>query len=239
MVPRIVILTGAGISAESGVPTFRDSGGLWEGHRIEDVASPVGFRRNPRLVHQFYNTRRANIQTCHPNRAHYAVAELQAAYPDRVTLVTQNVDDLHERAGTASVLHMHGELLRVRCESCGVRSCRTDAIDVVTVCEACGVSGKMRPDIVWFGEMPFHMDEIEKALRRAEIFAAIGTSGHVYPAAGFVDMARSFGCHTVELNLQTTEGSARFHEHRFGPATETVRAWVDSLPETFSASAPR
>lgn len=226
---RIVILTGAGISAESGVPTFRDSGGLWEGHRVEDVASPAGFRRNPGLVHRFYNLRRADIQIREPNDAHRAIARLQKGFPDLVTLITQNVDDLHERAGSSAVLHMHGELLKIRCERCQQRSAWTTGLGVDDICGGCGHRGSLRPDIVWFGEMPFHLDDIENRLKAADVFAAIGTSGVVYPAAGFVDLARAHGSHTVEFNLQRTEVSSWFDEHRFGPASQTVSQWVNDL----------
>ena len=229
---RIVILTGAGVSAESGIPTFRDSGGLWEGHHVEEVATPQGFRRNPELVHRFYNQRRIYMQTRQPNAAHQAIARLQRAWPDSVTLVTQNVDDLHERGGSPQVLHMHGELLRIRCVRCEERITWRDEIFADSVCQSCGHTGSLRPDIVWFGEIPFFLDEIcaqDGPLYQADVFAAVGTSGLVYPAAGFVDIATSAGSHTIEFNLQQTEASALFAESRIGPASQTVSQWVDEL----------
>jgi NAD-dependent deacetylase len=228
IVKRIFILTGAGISAESGVPTFRDAGGLWEGHDVMEVASPEGFRRSPGLVHRFYNQRRADIQLRVPNAAHQAIAELQTRYPEQVTLVTQNVDDLHERGGSPSVIHMHGELLRVRCSHCGYRCGWSDALSAETICPACQRSSGMRPDIVWFGEVPFLMDVIEEQLRQADAFVAIGTSGLVYPAAGLVSIAKSLGIRTIELNLQKTEASHLFDEVIPGPASQTVPRWCRS-----------
>lgn len=227
--PSIVILTGAGISAESGVPTFRDANGLWENHRIEDVASPDGFSRNPALVHRFYNMRRAALSTVHPNPAHQAIARLQREHQGWVTLVTQNVDDLHERAGSPEVIHMHGELLKARCAKCDeVRTWRKD-LDELMRCDYCRSVGQMRPHIVWFGEMPFHMEDILTALSRAEIFIAIGTSGHVYPAAGFVEVARQAGARTIEVNMDVTAMSDVFQEHRVGKAGEKVPALVEEL----------
>jgi NAD-dependent deacetylase len=192
--PRtIVILTGAGVSAESGLPTFRDANGLWEGHRFEDVATPEAFTRDPHLVHRFYNLRRAALRTVEPNAAHRAIANLQRQFPGEVVLVTQNVDDLHERAGSPSVIHMHGELTRVRCEHCNSIVSHGEDLSTETRCGACIESGGMRPHIVWFGEVPFEMDDIAQALARADIFVAIGTSGVVYPAAGFVILAKGAG----------------------------------------------
>jgi NAD-dependent deacetylase len=225
----IVILTGAGISAESGLPTFRDKDGLWEGHRVEDVAGPAAFRRHPELVHRFYNLRRAALQTVEPNAAHLAIARLQRERPGGVTLITQNVDDLHERAGSTDVIHMHGELRRAKCERCGAGMEWLDEMETTTPCPRCGRSGGMRPDIVWFGEMPYRMDAIADALRHADLFAAIGTSGHVYPAAGFVSEARLAGARTVEINNAGTRVSGSFHEHFTGPATVEVPKWVESL----------
>lgn len=226
---HIVILTGAGISAESGVPTFRDGGGLWEGHRIEEVATPEAFRRNPELVHRFYNLRRAAVQTCHPNPAHQAIARLQRKYSGSVTLVTQNVDDLHERGGSTELFHMHGELLKVRCGSCGVTSRWVMDLNKADVCATCRQVGTLRPDIVWFGEMPYFLDEIEMALQQASLFVAVGTSGVVYPAAGMVDVARSRHIPTIEFNIQKTEASPYFSETRVGPASQTVTAWVNEI----------
>jgi NAD-dependent deacetylase len=225
----IVILTGAGISAESGLPTFRDKDGLWEGYAVEDVACPQAFQRNPQLVHRFYNLRRAALHTVTPNAAHQALARLQNALPGRVHLVTQNVDDLHERAGSTGVIHMHGELLKVLCSHCNQGALWQHDLDSSTACPACGRSGGLRPDIVWFGEIPYQMDQIEDLLAHADVFAAIGTSGHVYPAAGFVNLAKLAGAQTVEINNAQTSVSACFDRHLIGRATHEVPRWVDSL----------
>lgn len=227
--PSIVILTGAGISAESGVPTFRDSNGLWENHPIEDVATPEGFARNPALVHRFYNLRRAALSTVKPNPAHEALARLQREHPGRVTLVTQNVDDLHERGGSTDVIHMHGELLKARCAHCeDVRGWSGD-IDDQMRCDACHSAGHMRPHIVWFGEMPFHMDAIFEALSGVDIFLAVGTSGQVYPAAGFVEVASRVGARTIEVNTDATAMSGAFQEHRVGAAGVEIPRLVAEL----------
>ena len=227
--PRIVILTGAGISAESGLPTFRDANGLWENHRVEEVATPEAFARNPALVHRFYNLRRAALQTVQPNAAHFALAELQRALPEHVTLITQNVDDLHERGGSPRVIHMHGELLKIRCEKCADVRRWADELTTETACLACGKRGGLRPDIVWFGEMPYFMDEIETALLECELFAAIGTSGLVYPAAGFVRAAKAAGARCLEFNLDQTDVSHAFDAHLIGPASVEVPQWVAEL----------
>ena len=224
---HIVILTGAGVSAESGLPTFRGPDGLWEGHRVEDVATPEAFDRDPHLVHRFYNLRRRALDSVGPNAAHLAIARLQRER--RVTLVTQNVDDLHERAGSTGVIHMHGELRKALCTRCGARTEWIDDMEVDTPCPACGKTGGMRPDIVWFGEMPYRMEEIESALMDADLFAAIGTSGNVYPAAGFVRTARFAGARTIEFNNAGTAVSGFFEDHRVGPATVEVKRWVDNL----------
>ena len=226
---KIVILTGAGISAESGVPTFRDAGGLWEGHSVGDVATPAAFRRNPELVHRFYNQRRSDLKSRQPNPAHIAIAKLQQAYPDNVTLVTQNVDDLHERGGSPQILHLHGELRKIRCEFCLKPSDWFDDLSVHTTCPKCQRASFLRPHIVWFGEVPFGLEHIEQALENVEIFAAIGTSGLVYPAASFVDAASCNDAHTIEFNVKETTASARFDEIRTGPASLTVVEWVDEL----------
>ena len=225
----IVILTGAGVSAESGVPTFRDANGLWHGHRIEEVATPEAFAGNPKLVHEFYNMRRAALKTVKPNAAHEAIARLQREHAGDVVLITQNVDDLHERGGSSSVIHMHGELRKVRCDWCEVNRVWEDYLSTETECGACQSAGGMRPHIVWFGEMPFHMEEIAEKLARADVFIAIGTSGHVYPAAGFVHMAREAGARTIEVNLDDTLASYSFHERRTGPATAQVPLLVEEL----------
>jgi len=228
---NLVVLTGAGISAESGVPTFRGVDGLWEGHRIEDVASPKGFARDPQLVHRFYNGRRARLLdgTIHPNTAHLALAKLGQARGIHLTLVTQNIDDLHERAGSQDVRHLHGELLKARCNQCGVVTpCRED-LSRASICPACGGIDCLRPHVVCFGEMPFGLDEISAALSRADCFAAIGTSGRVYPAAGFVAWARDAGARTLEINLEESATSGAFDESRRGRAGDLVPAWVEEL----------
>lgn len=228
---RIVVLTGAGISAESGIKTFRASDGLWEEHRIEDVATPEAFVRDPVLVHSFYNGRRRPIaeQQVQPNQAHYALAKLEQSFNGDVLVVTQNIDDLHERAGSKKLLHMHGEILKAHCvHTERVFECTAD-LGVESVCDCCGLTGSLRPHIVWFGEMPLYMDEIYIALQRADIFAAIGTSGNVYPAAGFAEYANQNGAHCVELNLEPSLVASQFDEHLTGLASETVPRWVDSL----------
>ena len=226
---NIVILTGAGISAESGIDTFRSAGGLWEQHRVEDVATPEAFARDPELVLRFYDMRRARIQEVVPNAAHDALARLDAAWHGGLLIVTQNVDDLHERAGATRLLHMHGEHLNAWCVSCDERHRWNGTLIDRPACPTCGVPGQMRPDIVWFGEMPYRMNEIYAALNRADLFVSIGTSGAVYPAAGFVREAREQGVRTLELNLEPSQGSHWFDEARHGPATEVVPGWVDAL----------
>ncbi|TVR46681.1 MAG: NAD-dependent deacylase [Puniceicoccaceae bacterium] len=229
----LVILTGAGISKESGLDTFRDPDGIWKRHRLEDVATPEGFARNPGLVQAFYNARRRSLldRAIAPNAAHRAIAELQAARPGDVTLVTQNVDDLHERAGSGEVWHMHGELLRAQCQACGHSwECRED-LGEETVCPECGARGRARPDVVWFGEIPRMLDDIYGAVERCRGFAAIGTSGQVYPAAGLVVEAVRAGAHTVELNLEPTDGLGLFGEGIYGPASEVVPSWVAQFLE--------
>lgn len=225
---NIVILTGAGISAESGIDTFRGAGGLWENHRVEDVATPEAFARDPDLVLRFYDMRRAAIQTRAPNAAHHALARLDAEWPGKLLIVTQNVDDLHERGGARRVLHMHGEHLKAWCTACDERSAWTGPLLDRPPCPACGTAA-LRPDVVWFGEMPYGMDRIHDALREADLFVSIGTSGAVYPAAGFVRLARELGAETLELNLERSQGSAWFGETRLGPATELVPAWVEEV----------
>lgn len=225
---NIVILTGAGVSAESGIDTFRDAGGLWEKHRVEDVATPEAFARDPELVLRFYDMRRAAIQTKEPNAAHHALAKLDREWGGKLLIVTQNVDDLHERAGAKRVLHMHGEHLNAWCTACDVRSRWTGTLIDRPACPECGEVA-LRPDVVWFGEMPYRMDEIFEALEQADLFVSIGTSGGVYPAAGFVRNAREFGAQTLELNLEPSQGTFWFDEARHGPATEVVPAWVDEI----------
>lgn len=225
----IVILTGAGLSAESGLGTFRDAGGIWSRYDLEEVATPQGFARNPRLVLEFYDARRANCRAAAPNPAHRALARLQAALgPERVLLVTQNIDDLLERAGAAEVVHMHGEVTRALCAACGQRWDAPDRMPPGTACPACGAAAA-RPDVVWFGEIPYHMDRIGAALAEARLFAAIGTSGSVWPAAGFVQEAAAAGAETIELNLERSEVSGAFDRVELGRAGEIVPAWVDGL----------
>lgn len=228
---RVVILTGAGISAESGIRTFRGADGLWEGHRIEDVASPEGFIRDPATVYRFYNERRRQLVSpdIQPNAAHLALAELEAELGDDFLLVTQNIDDLHKRAGNQRVLPMHGELRKTRCTACGDVPDFDDDFDHQTACPSCGASGHLRPHVVWFGEMPLYMDEIYAALMQCDVFAAIGTSGHVYPAAGFVEVAQRAGAETVEINLEKSAVHSSFEQTLYGPATQQVPMWVDLL----------
>ena len=227
---KIVILTGAGISAESGIDTFRAAGGLWENHRVEDVATPEGFAKDPELVHRFYNLRRAALKTVKPNPAHYALAKLEAELMEQggqLTLVTQNVDDLHERGGVKEVIHMHGILTSMLCGTCEHRWEHLEDASPNLSCPKCYVKGTSRPDIVWFGEMPYAMHVIEERLAACDLFVSIGTSGAVYPAAGFVQMARSMGKATLELNLERSQGSHFFDETRLGPAGTLVPQWVE------------
>ena len=232
---RIVILTGAGVSAESGVPTFRAADGLWEGHRIEDVATPLAFRRDPGLVQAFYDARRAHLGRVEPNAAHRALARLDAAWPGELLLVTQNVDDLHERGGAVRLVHMHGELKRALCTACGAAPVSPGTLADRPPCPCCGAAA-LRPDIVWFGEMPYQMDRIDAALGRCDLFVSIGTSGAVYPAAGFVERAARAGAATLELNLDPSAGTSLFDAARHGPASALVPQWVDEVLATAGAS---
>jgi NAD-dependent protein deacetylase/lipoamidase len=225
---RIVILTGAGISAESGLGTFRDEGGLWSEYDLEDVATPEGFARNPALVHEFYNARRRNCLDAAPNAAHRALARLEAEFSGDVQIVTQNVDNLHEKAGSDAVWHMHGQLNRALCAGCGQRWDAPPEMSVRDPCPACAAQ-TTRPDVVWFDEMPYFMDEIADLLRRAGLFVSIGTSGNVYPAAGFVAEARASGAETLELNLEPSEGASLFDSAIHGPASEIVPDWVERM----------
>ncbi|HEV2083116.1 MAG TPA: NAD-dependent deacylase [Brevundimonas sp.] len=232
---NIVVLTGAGISAESGVATFRDAGGLWEGHRFEDVATPEAFDRDPVLVQRFYDLRRAALPTVEPNAAHRALADLATRWPGRLTLVTQNVDDLHDRAHAETpprdgfaLIHMHGEIMKARCTASGAV---TDWAGPMAPHEPSPhhPTGRMRPHVVWFGEMPLEMDRIEAALAACDLFVSIGTSGAVWPAAGFVRQARAAGARTLEINLEPSLGSGLFDETRHGPASVEVPRWVDEM----------
>ena len=226
---KIVILTGAGISAESGLATFRGDGGLWEGHRVEDVATPEAFARQPDLVQRFYDARRAALAHVAPNAAHKALVRLEAAFGENFLLVTQNVDDLHERAGSKRLRHMHGALKKARCLACAISHDWAEDLRHGPACPSCDAQGTLRPDIVWFGEMPMHMPEIIEALQLCDLFISIGTSGHVYPAAGFVETARYCGAHSVEINLEPSQGSAYFQHCLHGPAGEMVPQFVETL----------
>ena len=226
---NILVLTGAGVSAESGLATFRGPDGLWEGHRVEDVCTPEAFRRDPALVHAFYNARRAKLASAEPNAAHKALAQLDAQWPGELLLVTQNVDDLHERAGSKRLIHMHGELVRGWCLRCNERFGWAGPMGEGAECPLCSATGRVRPDIVWFGEMPHEMDRIEEALQRCDLFVSIGTSGAVYPAAGFVQTARYCGAKTLEMNFEPSLGSVFFDESRVGKAGERVPAWVEEV----------
>jgi len=260
---NIVILTGAGISAESGLKTFRGADGLWEGHRVEDVATPEAFARDPALVHQFYDARRARLGEVEPNAAHLALARLDAGWPGELLIVTQNVDDLHERAGAKRLLHMHGELTGGWCLACDERFPWEGPMSTETVraersrdmsgpgpstalgtngnpnvCPVCQVAGRVRPDIVWFGEMPYEMERIDEALASCDLFVSIGTSGAVYPAAGFVQTARYCGARTLEINLEPSQGSIFFDERRYGQAGVEVPKWVEEVLQSSPERAP-
>jgi len=230
--PNIVVSTGAGISKESGLKTFRDADGIWATVRVEDVATPDAFRRDPVRVQEFYNTRRANLRNRDilPNAAHKALVRLESEWPDDVLVVTQNVDNLHETAGTRNLLHMHGELQKIRCSDCGEVFHWEEDIMPDQSCSACKVEGSMRPNVVWFGEMPMEMDRIYEALGQCGLFVSIGTSGNVYPAAGFVQHVRQKGmAHTLELNLEPSEGATMFAEAIYGPATLVVPGYVAKI----------
>jgi NAD-dependent deacetylase len=227
-IQRIVILTGAGISAESGIDTFRSAGGLWEQHRVEDVATPEGFARDPDLVLGFYDMRREALTRVRPNAAHEALARLEREFDGELLLVTQNVDDLHERGGSRQVLHMHGELNSALCTACGMRAHWEATMLDRPPCPMCRAPA-LRPDVVWFGEMPYRMERIYTAIEACDLFVSIGTSGAVYPAAGFVAEARAVGARCLELNLEPSEGSRLFHETRLGPASALVPAWVEEV----------
>jgi NAD-dependent deacetylase len=230
--PRIVVLAGAGISADSGVDTFRTAGGLWDRYDWREVATPEGFAANPSLVHEFYDARRAALPSVEPNAAHEALAALEArleAAGGRLTIVTQNVDDLHERAGSARVLHVHGELAKGECTACNAVSRWRGPMGTNAACSSCATTGTMRPHVVWFGEVPRFLDEAEAALAEAETFVSIGTSGSVYPAAGMVRAAQALGVRTVELNLEPSENADAFDEARYGRAAEIVPRWAEDV----------
>lgn len=226
---NIVILTGAGISADSGVSTFRDPDGVWSKYDYRDVATPEAFARDPALVHAFYNARRAGLKDARPNAAHHAIARLEERLGEALTLITQNVDDLHERGGATRVIHMHGELMKARCAACGVVHRWAGDLSVETRCPDCKADRFMRPDVVWFGEIPMHMEAIATAIDAADCFVSIGTSGSVYPAAGFVGEARARGVPCIELNLEPSENAWAFSDARYGRASEIVPAWVEEI----------
>ena len=233
-VKNIVILTGAGISAESGLGIFRDKDGIWTKYPLEDLATPEGFARNPAFVHGFYNDRRAQLKTAKAHGGHLAIAKLEQAVcgaGGAFTLVTQNVDNLHEQAGSSpeNLIHMHGELAKSRCSLCGDIALCEEALSVETSCAACKRAGGMRPDVVWFGEMPLDMDRIDAAVAGCDVFVSIGTSGDVYPAAGYVQMAQHFGAWTVELNLEPSSNAQIFQAASYGLASEIVPIWVDEF----------
>lgn len=229
MTRRIVILTGAGISAESGLGTFRDKDGLWTRYDLAEVATPEGYAADPEKVLDFYNARRRNCVEATHNAAHEALGRLLRACPGRVTLVTQNIDDLHERGGAAEVIHMHGEILSALCAACGHRWRWSGDMDLEDTCPSCAAAGTVRPDIVWFGEMPYHMERIYRELAACDLFVAIGTSGQVYPAAGFVQEARARGAETLEINLEASDSAGLFQRQILGPATRTVPGWVNKV----------
>ncbi len=235
---KIVVLTGAGISKESGLDTFRDKDGLWSKVSIEEVATPQAFRRDPDKVQAFYNARRQGVldPAIQPNAAHKALAHFEEHYPGELLLVTQNIDDLHERGGSRRLIHMHGAMLEVACLACEAVSPWREDIQPDSTCPACHMPGYLRPNVVWFGEMPFQMDRIGEALANCDLFVSIGTSGNVYPAAGFVSEAKFAGAHTVELNLEPSEGSHTFAEVHHGPASQVVPDYLDSLLQLVNRS---
>jgi len=228
---KIVILTGAGISAESGIKTFRAADGLWENHKVEDVATPEAFERDPELVQQFYNERRRPIinKEVAPNPAHIALAKLEQEFSGQVMLVTQNIDNLHEQGGSKSVLHMHGEILKTHCKATQTIFDCTNDITINDRCSCCDQVGNLRPHIVWFGEMPLYMEQIYQALSECDLFVAIGTSGNVYPAAGFVQTANQAGAQTLEINLEESMVASEFTQARYGKAGDLVPVWVDQI----------
>ena len=225
----IVILTGAGLSAESGLATFRDKGGIWAKYDYREVATPEGFQRNPNLVYEFYNMRRHEGRKAHPNAAHEALARLEREYAGSVLIVTQNIDTLHEAAGSTSLVHMHGDMATAMCSHCDTRLPWTQDLSAELVCPECELAGGLRPNVVWFGEMPYEMERIAAALGACDLFVSIGTSGNVYPAAGFVAAAVDVGAHTIELNLEPSDTASYFAETRHGPATTIVPEFVDQL----------
>ena len=229
MSKSVVVLTGAGVSAESGLQTFRAADGLWENHRVEDVATPEAFERDPALVHRFYNARRRDILRAEPNAAHIALADFEKRHRGDFLLITQNIDNLHERAGSRNLLHMHGEALKIVCRQCGGQFAARDDVFSETPCLSCDAAGGLRPDIVWFGEMPYGMDEAQAALSGCDVFVSAGTSGNVYPAAGFVALARAAGAECVELNLEPSANRAHFSRASYGPAASVLPQFFSEL----------
>ena len=227
----VVVLTGAGISAESGLPTFRGAGGIWENHRVEEVASPQAFVRDPLMVQRFYNSRRRKLLSpdVTPNLAHIALAEFEKTFDGKFLLVTQNIDDLHEQAGSEQIIHMHGELLKKRCQACHHVSVTYDDINTTDICEQCGRQQTLRPHVVWFGEMPLQMDRIHQALAECDLFISVGTSGNVYPAAGFVDIANMRNSHSVEINLEPSAAESSFKQKIYGPAASMLPKFIRQL----------
>lgn len=226
---NIVILTGAGISAESGLSTFRGANGLWNNHRVEDVATVEAFERNPEFVHDFYNTLKPEILKAHPNPAHFALTRLQKEYPAEVSVITQNVDTLHEKAGSQNVYHIHGQINQAVCLNCGHILESWNDVTTETVCPSCGIAGMMKPNIVFFGENLLYMDKVEQLLRCCDLFLSVGTSGVVYPAAGFVQTVKYYGADAVEFTLEPTANNYLFDRHIYGPAGKTLPQFVDEL----------
>ena len=228
---NIVFLTGAGISAESGIKTFRDQGGLWEGHRVEDVATVSAFTRDPNLVHTFYNKRKEQLFSgqVKPNKGHFSLAKLEKDFAGKISIITQNVDNLHEKAGSKNILHMHGELGKIRCMKSNTIYSAEGPVNTQSICLCCNESSHLRPHIVWFGEMPFYLLEIETLLSQCDLFVAVGTSGQVQPASAFVQIAKGQGAFTIEVNLASTVVSQEFDDHLLGKVTEQLPKLVEQI----------
>lgn len=226
---NIVVLTGAGISAESGLATFRSSNGLWNNHKVEDVASVEGFARNPALVHDFYNNLKTEVQTAKPNPAHLSLTKLQQAFPGQVSIITQNVDTLHEKAGNQNVYHIHGQINQAVCLNCGQVLESWGDVDTETICPHCQIMGMMKPNIVFFGESLLCMDKVEELLRKCHLYISVGTSGVVYPAAGFVQTVKYYGAQTIEFTMEPTANNYLFDRHIFGPAGQTLPPYIDEI----------
>ena len=229
MYKNIVILTGAGISAESGLATFRSTNGLWNNHKVEDVATVEAFFKNPDYVHQFYNEMRPELYNAKPNAAHLAITKLQQEYPAQISVVTQNVDTLHEKAGSKNIYHIHGQINQIVCLNCGHVFETWGDVSAEDKCEHCAIMGMLKPNIVFFGENLLCMDKVDKLLQTCDLFLSIGTSGVVYPAAGFVQIAKMFGADTFEFNMEETSNNRLFDEHIYGPAGKTLPQFIDEL----------